>query len=149
MFELRGVAKRFGERLVLAPTDLAVPAGRTLVLIGPSGSGKSTLLRLMVGLLQPDEGQVRFAGTELTPERAKALRRRMGFGVQGGGLFPHLNGRQNAAIMARYLNWEPGRIEQRIAFLAELTKLPIDRLGKYPIELSGGERQRVSLIRAL
>jgi len=149
MFELRGVAKRFGEREALAPTDLVVPSGRTLVLIGPSGCGKSTLLRLMVGLLRPDEGEVRFAGTELTPERAEALRRRMGFVVQGGGLFPHLNARQNAAIMAQYLEWEASRIQQRIDFLAQLTKLPTDRFGKYPVEISGGERQRVSLIRAL
>jgi|SRR5215813_3991117 len=149
MFELCRVAKRFGERWALTPTDLVVPSGRTLALIGPSGSGKSTLLRLMVGLLRPDQGEVRFVGTELTPERAEALRRRMGFVVQGGGLFPHLDARENAAIMAKYLKWDAKRIQQRIDLLVELTKLPSDRLGKYPVQLSGGEKQRVSLIRAL
>ncbi len=149
MFELRGVSKRFGDLLALAPTDLFVPPGQTMVLIGPSGSGKSTLLRMMVGLLRPDTGEVRFAGMELTPEDAQALRRRMGFVVQGGGLFPHLSAHENATIMARYLDWERSRIQGRLDLLVELTRLPVDRLSKYPIELSGGERQRVSLIRAL
>ncbi len=149
MFELRGVSKRFGDLLALAPTDLLVPPGQTVALIGPSGSGKSTLLRLMVGLLRPDTGEVRFAGIKLTPEDAQALRRRMGFVVQGGGLFPHLSAHENATIMARYLDWERSRIQGRLDLLVELTRFPVDRLSNYPIELSGGERQRVSLIRAL
>ena len=149
MFELRGVSKRFGDLLALAPTDLFVPPGQTVVLIGPSGCGKSTLLRLMVGLLRPDTGEVRFAGMKLTPEDAQALRRRMGFVVQGGGLFPHLTADENATIMARYLDWERSRIQGRLDLLVELTRFPVNRLSKYPIELSGGERQRVSLIRAL
>ena len=149
MFELRGVSKQFGDSVVLFPTDLSVPQGRTLVLIGPSGSGKTTLLRLMVGLLRPDSGEVRFAGIQLTPKDAQALRRRMGFVVQGGGLFPHLRARENATIMAEYLDWERSRIQTRLDLLVELTRLPADRLTKYPIQLSGGERQRVSLIRAL
>jgi osmoprotectant transport system ATP-binding protein len=149
MFELRGVSKRFGDLLALAPTDLFVPPGKTVVLIGPSGSGKSTLLRLMVGLLRPDTGEVCFGGMELTPGDAQALRRRMGFVVQGGGLFPHLSANENATIMAQYLDWEPSRIQGRLDLLVELTRFPVDRLSKYPIELSGGERQRVSLIRAL
>src|SRR5260370_21573446 len=106
MFELRGVSKRFGDFLALAPTDLLVPPGQTVALIGPSGSGKSTLLRLMVGLLRPDTGEVRFAGIKLTPEDAQALRRRMSFVVQGRALFPHVSTPQNATIMATYLDSE-------------------------------------------
>src|SRR5260370_1817189 len=149
MFELRGVSKRFGDFLALAPTDLLVPPGQTVALIGPSGSGKSTLLRLMVGLLRPDTGEVRFGGIKVALEDAEALRRRMGFVVQGGGLFPHLSARENATIMAQYLDWERSRIQGRLDLLVELTRFPVDRLSNYPIELSGGERQRVSLIRAL
>ena len=67
MFELTGVSKSFGRQQALHTTDLAVPPGQTTVLIGPSGCGKSTLVRLMIGLLRPDSGSVRFAGTEITP----------------------------------------------------------------------------------
>src|SRR5258708_11326405 len=149
MFELRGVSKRWGGPVGVAPAEWFVPPGQGMVLIGASGSGKSALLRMMVGLLRPDTGEVRFAGMELTPEDAQALRRRMGFVVQGGGLFPHLSARENATIMAQYLDWERSRIQGRLDLLVELTRFPVDRLSNYPIELSGGERQRVSLIRAL
>ena len=103
MLELVNVSKAFGSTQVLSPTDLSVDAGRTTVLIGPSGCGKSTLLRLMIGLIEPDSGSVRFDGTELTPANVMALRRRMGYVLQEGGLFPHLTARQNVTLMARYL----------------------------------------------
>src|SRR5438105_8986659 len=90
MFELTGVSKSYGRQQALHKTDLAVPPGRITVFIGPSGCGKSTLLRLMVGLILPDSGSVRFAGTELTAANVQGLRSRMGYVVQDGGLFPHL-----------------------------------------------------------
>jgi osmoprotectant transport system ATP-binding protein len=149
MLELRGVSKSYARQPALQPTDLTVPTGRTTVLIGPSGCGKSTLLRLMLGLLQPDTGSVFFEGTELTPDNAQQLRRRMGYVVQDGGLFPHLTARQNATLMARYLGWDTNRIAGRLAELAELTRFPQDGLDRYPVQLSGGQKQRVSLMRAL
>src|SRR5436309_11684813 len=105
MLELRGVRKCLGGREVLHPTDLAVPAGRTTVLLGPSGCGKSTILRLMLGLLWPDDGSVLFDGEPLSPANALAARRRMGYVVQDGGLFPHLTAAGNAALLARHLGW--------------------------------------------
>ena len=66
MFELTGVSKSYDRQQALHATDLAIPPGRITVLIGPSGCGKSTLIRLMIGLLRPDTGSVRFAGTEIT-----------------------------------------------------------------------------------
>jgi osmoprotectant transport system ATP-binding protein len=149
MLELRGVSKRYGAAEVLSPTDLTVAAGRTTVLIGPSGCGKSTLLRLMIGLIWPDSGGVRFEGEPLTPANALAARRRMGYVVQDGGLFPHLTARGNAALMARHLGWDAKRCEARVRELAKLTRLPAEFLGRYPAQLSGGQRQRVSLMRAL
>src|SRR5438132_897566 len=111
MFELTGVSKSYGRQQALLPTDLAVPPGRITVLIGPSGCGKSTLLRLMIGLIRPDSGSVRFAGTELTAANVQRLRWRMGYVVQDGGLFPHLTAHGNATLMARYLGWNGQRIE--------------------------------------
>jgi osmoprotectant transport system ATP-binding protein len=149
MLELRGVSKRYGAAEVLPPTDLAVAAGRTTVLIGPSGCGKSTLLRLMIGLIWPDAGEVLFEGEPLTPANVLSARRRMGYVVQDGGLFPHLTARGNVTLLARHLGWDAKRCEARLGELSELTRLPADLLDRYPAQLSGGQRQRVSLMRAL
>jgi osmoprotectant transport system ATP-binding protein len=86
VLELVNVSKSFGQTQVLEPTSLAVEAGRTTVFIGPSGCGKSTLLRLMIGLLAPDTGWVRFGDTQLTPANVMTQRRRMGYVLQDGGL---------------------------------------------------------------
>jgi len=149
MLELRGVAKKFGGLPALQPTDLGVTAGRTSVLIGPSGCGKSTLLRLMIGLIEPDAGSVRFEGEAFAPENVLALRRRMGYVIQDGGLFPHLTARENVRLMVGHLGWDEQRIAARLAELVELTHFPEDGLERYPVQLSGGQRQRVSLMRAL
>jgi len=149
MLQLVGVSKSYGGAPALRPTDLTISAGRTSVLIGPSGCGKSTLLRLMAGLLQPDSGTVSFEGVTLTPANARALRRRIGFVVQDGGLFPHLTARGNVTLMALHLGWSRPRIEERLAELTALTRFPVELLDHYPVQLSGGQRQRVSLMRAL
>ncbi len=148
VLELRGALKRYGPDSAVGPVDLAVPAGRTLALIGPSGAGKSTVLRLMLGLLRPDQGEVRLGGVLLDPDD-DALRRRYGYVVQGGGLFPHLTAAQNASLVARHLRWQRRRIAERMEELAALARLPGDVWDRFPAELSGGQVQRVSLVRAL
>jgi osmoprotectant transport system ATP-binding protein len=147
--ELQGVSKAYDGQEALYATDLQIPDGRTTVLIGPSGCGKSTLIRLMIGLLRPDTGAVRFDHTEITAANVQALRRRMGYVVQDGGLFPHLTARGNVTLMADYLGWDRARIEARLVELTALTQFPADGLDRYPLQLSGGQRQRVSLMRAL
>jgi osmoprotectant transport system ATP-binding protein len=149
MIELKGVSKSYAGRVVLPKLDLAIAPGRTTVLIGPSGCGKSTLLRLMIGLVQPDTGTISIDGKELTPETVLEVRRGLGYVTQDGGLFPHLTARRNVDLVARFLNWEPRRTDDRIAELAELTRFPQDGLDRYPAELSGGQKQRASLMRAL
>jgi len=151
VFELEGVSKRFGVTQALGPVDLKLPPGRTTVMLGPSGCGKSTLVRLMNGLLRPDTGRVLFDGQPLPSEEAAllTLRQRMGYALQGGGLFPHLTAGQNVDLMARYLRWPEARIRSRLDALVELTRFPGDALGRFPAQLSGGQRQRVGLMRAL
>jgi len=149
MLELRGVRKAFGEVPVVGGLDLTFPEGRTTVLLGPSGCGKSTLLRLIIGLVRPDAGTVRIDGAELTQANGLALRRRIGYVIQEGGLFPHLTAEENITLMARYLGWAEDAVEKRVGELAELTRFPQDGLGRYPVELSGGQRRRVALMRAL
>jgi osmoprotectant transport system ATP-binding protein len=149
VFELSNISKRYGTTDAVSAIDLTIEPGKTTVLIGPSGCGKSTLLRLMIGLIRPDDGCVRFEGETLTPDNAMLLRRRMGYVIQDGGLFPHLTARANAALVARYLGWDGERLGSRLNELVELTHFPSDGLDRYPAQLSGGQRQRVSLMRAL
>ncbi|MGH8653866.1 MAG: ATP-binding cassette domain-containing protein [Gammaproteobacteria bacterium] len=149
MFELSKVRKVYDGVAVLGEIDLLVPFGQSTVIIGPSGCGKSTLLRLMNGLILPDAGSILFKGIPVNKARALALRRRMGYVIQDGGLFPHLTARGNVALMARQLRWSSPRIETRVAQLAELTRFPVDALERYPAELSGGQKQRIALMRAL
>lgn len=149
IFELVGAARSFGEQPALAPTNLVIDAGKTTVLIGPSGCGKTTILRLLLGLITADSGEVRFRGQPLDPTRIRDLRRQMGYVVQEGGLFPHLDARDNVTLMAEHLRQSPEAISARVDELAELVRLPLEALERFPLELSGGQRQRVSLMRAL
>jgi len=149
VIELTGVEKHYDGRTILHRTDLSLEAGHTTVLIGPSGCGKSTLLRLMIGLIVPDRGEVRFEGEALRRDTLPALRLRMGYVIQDGGLFPHLDVRSNVALMARYLGWDEQRIDKRLEELIALTHFPRDGITRFPAEISGGQRQRVSLMRAL
>lgn len=151
MYALQDVSKRFGTTQALHALNLTLPTGRTTVLLGPSGCGKSTLVRLLNGLLHPDTGQVLYGGKPL-PMDAKALlsvRHRVGYALQGGGLFPHLTGEENVTLMAQHLRWSPAKTRERRDVLVELTRFPAEALARYPAQLSGGQRQRVALMRAL
>lgn len=147
MIELQQAARTYGGLVALHATELEIPKGQTTVLIGPSGCGKSTLLRLILGLIAPSQGQVLFKGIPINAENAETLRRRMGYVIQDGGLFPHLTAEGNVTLMARYLGeMDP---EPRLKELCYLVHLPRESLSRYPVELSGGQRQRVGLMRAL
>lgn len=149
MFNLQQVSKRHGAAHALSDVDLDIPPRRVIVLIGPSGCGKSTLLRLMTGLTLPDEGVVLFEGQPVTLARLPALRRRIGYVIQDGGLFPHLTGFGNVTLMARHLRWPTAKVTSRIDELCALVRLTPNLLQRFPAEMSGGERQRVALMRAL
>ncbi|HXV07283.1 MAG TPA: ATP-binding cassette domain-containing protein [Burkholderiales bacterium] len=149
MLAVHNVSKSFDGTLALAPTSLEFAAGRTTVLLGPSGCGKTTLLKLLLGLLVPDGGEVRFHGAPVTPARVDALRHRAGYVIQEGGLFPHLSARDNVCLMARHLGRDSAWIERRITELSDLARLPAESLSRFPGELSGGQRQRVALMRGL
>jgi osmoprotectant transport system ATP-binding protein len=129
--------------------SLQFERGTVSAVIGTSGSGKSTLLRLLLGLEWPDSGSIMIDGAAISRERRLALRRRIGYVIQEGGLFPHLRVRDNLALLPRHLRWTRERIDARARELLELMQLPIDALERYPGELSGGQRQRVAVMRAL
>ena len=149
MIEFKGVSKTFGGTCALHPTDLTLETNRVTALIGPSGCGKSTLLRLIVGLIEPSQGAIYVDGAAVKPENLLALRRRMGYVIQDGGLFPHLTARQNVILLAAHTRPPAQQWENRVREMCELTRFPVEGLDRYPGELSGGQRQRVSLMRAL
>ncbi len=148
-FCLRGVSKSYGPIHALSGVDLEFDSGACTALIGSSGSGKSTVLRLLLGLEWPDQGSVLVAGEVLRREQVLAVRRRIGYVIQDGGLFPHLSVLGNLGLLAGYLGWAAERIRQRAIELAQLAHLPESVLARFPAEVSGGQRQRVALMRAL
>ncbi len=157
---LERVTKAFGTRTVIRETSLEIAKGERLALIGPSGCGKSTLLRMILGLVVPDSGVVRVGDVTVTEATARSVRRRVGYVIQDGGLFPHLTAEENVTLVSR-LNGngaraganrhdgDPTKLRARVKELAELARLPEALLARYPLALSGGERQRVGLMRAL
>jgi osmoprotectant transport system ATP-binding protein len=146
---LENVTHAYADVPAVENVTVCVAPGQTVALIGPSGCGKSTLLKLAVGLVWPRRGRIAIEDQELRPENMLALRRRIGYVIQSGGLFPHLSAEDNVTLAARYLRREKSWIEARIAELAELVQLPRDTLRRFPGDLSGGQAQRVSLMRAL
>jgi osmoprotectant transport system ATP-binding protein len=169
LVQLLDVSKSYNGAPALYPTTLEIERGKTTILIGPSGCGKSTLLRLIIGLLEPDRGAIQFDGAEISRENIDNFRRRIGYVIQEGGLFPHLTARANVLLMARYLrrttsrppvgvklDWlnqsslaSEAQMQTRLSELCALTRFPENLLDRFPLELSGGQRQRVSLMRAL
>ena len=127
--------------------SLTVDPGEVVALLGPNGAGKTTVLRAVAGLQPLTSGSVVLDGValqDLPPEE-----RRVGLVPQDGLLLPHLSARDNVGLLAKYLGWEKSRVDQRIGELAELTRLPLEALGRYPTQLSGGQRQRLGIMRAL
>jgi osmoprotectant transport system ATP-binding protein len=149
LVQLIGVSKSFTGASAVHAIELSVERGKTAVLIGPSGCGKSTLLRLIIGLLEPDSGEIQFDGTQLRADKIDIVRQRVGYVIQEGGLFPHLTARGNILLMARHLGRDENEMRARLSKLCSLTRFPESLLDRYPLELSGGQRQRVSLMRAL
>lgn len=145
----RDVSKVFGDAFALHDINLKIDRSKITALIGPSGCGKSTILRLIVGLVTTDTGNIEFDGERITNGTIMNIRRRVGYVIQEGGLFPHLTARRNLALQSHLFGQRPDTIERRIAELCQLTKFSENALERYPLELSGGQRQRVSLMRAL
>jgi len=148
-----GVAKSFPpgdpSGLVLRDVDLALPAAATSAIVGESGSGKTTLLQLINGVLRPERGTVEVFGAPVPQDDLVSYRRRIGYAVQGSGLFPHLTIEGNVTLLARLEGWPAERVASRFADLMAQMNLSSALAGRYPVALSGGQQQRVGLARAL
>ena len=148
MISARNITKTYDQR-VLDNVSLSIPAGRTVSLIGPSGCGKSTLLRIIMGLIPADSGTVEITGKKMHSGNMLGLRRKMGYVIQSGGLFPHLTARENMTLVTDYLDLDTDKVEQHIQKLTTLTNIEPSLLERKPEKLSGGQAQRISLMRAL
>jgi osmoprotectant transport system ATP-binding protein len=146
---LENISKFYGDHQALHDVDLTFADDVTTAVVGPSGSGKSTLLQLINGLERPSHGTVLAFGKPIDYQRLPELRLRIGYAVQGTGLFPHLTVEANITLLARLARWDGERITARTDELMGLVNLPPSYGKRYPHELSGGEQQRVGLCRAM
>ena len=149
IIEFRSVAKRYGETSVFEDLDLQIGEGTTTALVGESGSGKSTLLQLINGLQRPDAGTVRTFGQAVPSSDLAEFRRRIGYAVQGTGLFPHMSVLRNITLLGALGGWSEAAIGARTDELMALMALPDGLKHRYPHELSGGQQQRVGICRAM
>ena len=141
-----------GAERVLAVDDVSLEVGKGefLCIVGGSGSGKTTLLRLANRLIDADTGEVRIEGEDVRAADPVALRRRIGYVFQSGGLFPHMSVGANIGITPKLLNLPAPEIASRVDELLDLVRLDRALHGnRFPHELSGGQRQRVGVARAL
>ncbi|MBB4230539.1 MULTISPECIES: ABC transporter ATP-binding protein [Rhizobium] len=150
MIEIRNVTKRYGAATVVDGVSMSVEKGSITVIVGTSGSGKSTLMRMINRLVPITEGQIFVAGQNVMDVPATDLRRKIGYAIQGHGLFPHRTVAQNIATVPELLGWDAARTAGRVDELLGLFNLdPASFAEKYPHQLSGGQQQRVGVARAL
>jgi osmoprotectant transport system ATP-binding protein len=129
---------------------LEIPAGKIVMLVGPSGCGKTTTLKMINRLIEPTEGRIVLGEDDVTDIDGDSLRRRIGYVIQAGGLFPHMTVAANISIVPKMLGWSREKIAARVDELLELVSLdPASYRDRFPRELSGGQQQRVGVARAL
>ena len=148
--EIKHCRASYGENEVLKDVSLAVEKGEFIVIIGPSGCGKTTLLKLMNGLVVPTEGEVAMNGWPLQKEDMVAVRRRIGYAVQGAKLFPHMTVEENICYIPGLEGKMPKGEKRAIARkMLNMVQLPEELASRFPRQLSGGQKQRVGIARAM
>ena len=147
IIQFQEAGKQYSGKYALQPLSLDIMAGEFISLVGSSGGGKTTMLKLINGLLLPDCGKVTVMGEDTSKVDLIALRRKIGYVIQGAALFPHLS-------VAENINYVPSLLKQKLSReelteLLKLVDLPEEMLNRYPCSLSGGQQQRVGIARGL
>lgn len=150
IIEIRGCTAAYGENKVLNQVSLTVERGEFVVIIGSSGCGKTTLLKMMNGLVVPIEGEVLINGESLTECNLVAMRRKIGYAVQGAKLFPHRTVEENICYVPG-LSKKMSKAEKKALAgkMLEMVELPPELVERFPRQLSGGQKQRVGIARAM
>jgi osmoprotectant transport system ATP-binding protein len=150
VIQIEGLTKQYGATTVVDAVSFNIERNSIAVIVGTSGSGKSTLLRMINRLVEPTAGRVLLDGADTRSEPAHLLRRRIGYAIQGHGLFPHRTVAENVATVPRLLGWPEERIRSRVRELLGIFQLdPGLYADALPHQLSGGQQQRVGVARAL
>ncbi|MCA8925202.1 MAG: ATP-binding cassette domain-containing protein [Planctomycetes bacterium] len=157
MIELKDVYKVFPPRggvgdpvVAVDGVSLSVGAGETLCLIGTSGCGKTTTMKMINRLIEPTRGAITVGGEDVAAQDVIRLRRRLGYVIQKGGLFPHMTIARNVGLLCEEEGWDAERTRARVDELLNLVNLPPEEFrARYPRDVSGGQRQRVGVARAL
>ncbi len=114
MIQVENLSKQYGTTRVVDGVSMTIEPHSITVIVGTSGSGKSTLLRMINRLVEPTSGRVLIDGNDTAAEPAHLLRRRIGYAIQGHGLFPHRTVAENIATVPQLLQWAPARIHARV-----------------------------------
>ena len=146
--EYKGIGKSYQGKWVVRDFNLTINEGDFLCIVGTSGSGKTTLLKMINGLIVPDEGDITIFGTRVIDQDIISLRRKIGYAIQGDGLFPHMTVADNIGYVPKLDSTPKEVVDAIVNRMLSLVGLPLDSKGKYPKELSGGQQQRVGIARA-
>ena len=150
MIEIDEISKTYNGTAVVDRVTFTIQPRTICVIVGTSGSGKTTLMRMINKLVVPSSGQIRIDGEDIAGIPAYELRRRIGYAIQGHGLFPHRTVGQNVATVPKLLGWDKRKTAERVDELLTLFQLePGQFRDRLPHELSGGQQQRVGVARAL
>lgn len=152
MIEVKNIKKTFGDKTVIEDVSAVMKAGQCNLIIGSSGSGKTVLMKCMVGLFEPDNGQVLYGGKDFTAmenDEKTEIRKEIGMLFQGSALFDSLTVEQNVMFpLNMFTNWGVRKKLDRVNEVLNRVNL-VDTNKKYPAELSGGMKKRVGIARAI
>ena len=149
MITFSHIHKNYNGKEIIANLNLTIESGTFLTIIGTSGSGKTTILKMINGLVLPDKGEIYIDGKNILEEDLIALRRNIGYVIQGNILFPHLTVAENIAYVLRLKNYSKTDITHIVTEKLQQVNLDPELANRFPHQLSGGQQQRVGIARAL
>lgn len=148
--QFEDITKEYEGKTIIEKLNLSIKQGEFVTIIGSSGCGKTTTLKMVNGLIKPEKGTIRIHGEDIKTKDITALRRTIGYAIQGSVLFPHMNVEENIAYVPNLLNKkEKEKTKEAVSKWMKIVGLEGDMKERYPYELSGGQQQRVGIARAL
>lgn len=148
--EYKNIRMAYGEKVIIENFNLAVEKGEFVTIIGSSGCGKTTILKMVNGLVWPVSGEILIDGRSIREMDLTALRRNIGYAIQGSVLFPHMTVEKNIAYVPNLINKkDKAKTAQAVEKWMRIVGLDEELKTRYPSEISGGQQQRVGIARAL